>query len=190
MKSLMLFVVCFILSCSISAQNNNEINRKGFMFGVSSGIANSRLSFRTTNQNDINLALNWKMGYVLNPKLTVLINGAVSVYQYDLSDRERLRDFGGVFASAQYFVSNKFWTLGGVGVGTDAPVFYDINPEKTNETNYYSGIGIISGAGYEVYRKKNFAIDVQARLNYGSVKLSIGRTNGFTTALLIGINFY
>jgi len=190
MKSLTLFAISCLLSLSVFTQNKNEPIRKGAVFGFSTGIANSNLIFPTKKQNNTNLALNWKVGYMLNPKLALLINGAVSVYEYDLSDRKRLRDFGGVFASAQYFISDKFWVLGGVGIGTDAPVFYDLKPENTVETNYYSGLGIVSSVGYEIFRKKNFALDIQARINYGNVNLPIGKTNGFTTALLVGINLY
>ena len=80
--------------------------------------------------------------------------------------------------------------MGGIGIGTDAAVFYDLKPENTIETKYYSGIGAISSVGYEIFRKKNFALDLQARINYGSVNLPIGKLNGFTTALLVGINLY
>lgn len=190
MKSLMLLATCFMLNYATCAQNKEEINRKGFMVGFSTGIANSNLNFPTKDQNNTNLAINWKVGYMLNPKLAVLINGAASVYEYDISDRKRLRDFGGVFASAQYFTTNRFWVLGGIGIGTDAPVFYDLKPENTIETKYYSGFGVVSSVGYEMYRKKNFALDLQGRVNYSNVNLPIGKTIGFTTALLIGINFY
>ncbi len=61
-----------------------------------------------------------------------------------MSDRKRLRDFGGIFASTQYFVLDKLWILGGIGIGTDAPVFYDLKPENEIETKYYSGVGAIS----------------------------------------------
>lgn len=188
MKYLQLFAICCLLSTSVSAQN--EIQRKGLLFGFSSGIANSNLSFPAQNQNSTNLALNWKVGYLLNPKLALLLNGAVSIYKYELSDRRRLRDFGGVFASAQYFIADRFWLLGGAGIGTDAPVFYDINPENEVETNYHLGMGVVSSAGYEIYRTKHFAFDVQARVNYSRVNLPVGRTNGITTALLLGITFY
>ncbi len=183
-------VVLFSLVISLTANAQNEITRKGLAFGFSSGIANSNVKFPSKSQNNTNLALNWKVGYMLNPRFALLLNGAVSIYEYGLSDRKRLRDFGGVFASAQYFISNNFWILGGVGVGTDAPVFYDLKPENEIETKYYSGIGAVSSVGYEFFRKKNFALDLQARVNYSSVKLPIGTTNGLTTALLIGINFY
>lgn len=190
MKSLTMLLISCFLGLSTFGQSKNEIQRKGLVFGTSIGIANSNLNYPTKNQNNTNLAINWKVGYMLNPKLALLVNGAVSIYEYDLTDRKRLRDFGGVFASAQYFITDKFWALGGVGIGTDAPVFYDLNPENTVETKYYSGIGAISSIGYEIFRKRNFALDLQARMNYSSVNLPIGKTNGFTTALLIGINLY
>ena len=190
MKSIVLFVSCCKISISLFAQSKNEIIRRGFIFGFSSGIANSNSNFPNKFQNNTNLALNWKLGYMLNPILALLINGAISIYEYDLTYRKRLRDFGGVFASAQYFVTEKIWIMGGIGIGTDAPVFYDLKPENKVETEYYSGLGLVSSVGYEIYRKKNFALDLQARINYSNVNLPIGITNGFTTALLLGINFY
>lgn len=190
MKSIAVLLFSLVISLSVQAQSKNEIQRKGLVFGFSTGIANSNLNFPTKIQNNTNLAINWKVGYMIKPKFAILLNGAVSIYEYDLTDRNRLRDFGGVFASAQYFITDKFWALGGVGIGTDAPVFYDIKPENTVETKYYSGFGAISSVGYEIFRKKNFALDLQARMNYSSVNLPISKTNGFTTALLLGINFY
>lgn len=190
MKLFTILILSFVLSLSAFGQSKNEIQRKGLVFGFSTGIANSNLNFPSKNQNNTNLAINWKIGYMLNPKMALLVNGAVSIYKYDLSDRNRLRDFGGVFASAQYFVSDKLWILGGIGIGTDAPVFYDLKPENEIETKYYSGFGLISSVGYEIFCKKNFALDLQARINYNNVDLPIGKAKGFTTAILIGINFY
>lgn len=190
MKSIAMLLFSLVISLSVQAQITNEMQRKGLVFGFSSGITNSNLSFPSKKQNHTNLALNWKLGYMVNPKFVLLLNGAVSIYEYDLTDRKRLRDFGGVFASAQYFVKDKFWLLGGVGLGTDAPVFYDLKQENKEETKYYSGLGLVSSIGYEICRKKFFVLDLQARINYSSVNLPIGMSNGFTTALLIGINFY
>lgn len=189
MKSI-LITICTLLCLTAYSQNKNQLNRKGFVIGISAGVSNSTMFFPTKTQNNTNLALNWKIGYMIKPNLALLLNGSVSIYSYNLSGRERKRDFGGIFPSAQYFVSDKFWILGGIGIGTDAPVFYDLKPENKEETKYYSGIGVISSVGYEIYHKKNFAIDMQARVNCSSVNLPIGKTNGFNTALLLGITFY
>jgi hypothetical protein len=168
-----MLVIAYTLS---NAQNNLKAHRKGFVFGTALGLANSQMRFPSKNQNYTNLAINWKIGYMLNPKLAILINGSVSIYDYDLTDRPRKRDFGGVFPSVQYHITDKIWLLGGVGIGTDAPVFYDLKPENEIETKYYSGIGGISSVGYEIYKRKKLVIDLQA--------------NGFNSAILLGINFY
>ena len=68
--------ICF----TAQAQTKNEVQRKGLVFGFSTGIANSNLNFPTKNQNNTNLAINWKVGYMLNPKLALLLNGAASIY--------------------------------------------------------------------------------------------------------------
>jgi len=190
MRLILLLTLFSILSISAFAQDKTDITRKGMVFGFSSGIANSNIYFPSKHQNHTNLALNWKVGFMATSKLALLLNGAVSIYEYELTDRKRLRDFGGVFASTQYFVSDRIWVLGGIGIGTDAPVFFDLKPENEIEMKYYTGIGSIVSCGYEIYRKNNFVLDLQARINYSNVNLPNGKTNGFTTALLLGINFY
>ncbi len=189
MKSI--YAIIFVLLCLTSkAEDNTQVDRKGFVFGTSFGIGNANMNFPDKKQNNTNLGINWKIGYMVNSKLALLVNGAVSIYDYNSIGRARKRDFGGVFPSAQYWLTGKFWVLGGVGLGTDAPVFYDLKPDNKDETKYYSGFGVISSAGYEIYHKHNFVIDIQARINYSSVNLPEGRTNGLNTALLLGINFY
>jgi len=179
-----------LISLTSYAQDKTQINRKGFAFGTSVGISDTNMSFPTKTQTNKDLAINWKIGYMLNPQWALLLNGAVSIYEYNLIGRPRKRDFGGIFPSVQYWGTERFSILGGVGLGTDAPVFYDLKPENEDETKYYSGLGFISSFNYEVYQKKNFTIDIQARLNYSSVNLPEGKINGFNTGLLLGINFY
>jgi hypothetical protein len=190
MKLLTSISICLLFSINTFSQDNTDISRKKILLCFASGVANSNIQFPDKKDTYTNLALNWKIGYMLNPRFALLLNGAVSVYEYDLSDRKRLRDFGGLYASAQYFVSDRFWILGGLGLGTDAPVFYDLKPKNEIEINYYTGVGAISSIGYEILRTKNFVLDLQARVNYNSVNLPIGTTHGLSTAFLIGINLY
>ena len=179
-------VLCFSIA---EVKSQSRVNRKGILFGAALGA--STLHLRSAQQvNSTDLAINWKVGYVLTPKLAVLLNGAVSIYDSDRQGRTRKRDFGGLFPAVQYFPARRVWVLGGVGVGTDAPVFYDLNPENKEETKYYSGLGGVAAIGYELYQKGNFTLDVQGRVTYGSVQVPQGSLNGLTTGLLLGFTFY
>jgi hypothetical protein len=188
MKFYLLLFIGILLNANLTAQTKNQ-REKRFIIEIAQGVSNLNINFPNKSQNSNHLALGWKLGYMINTKFGLVLNGAVSIYEYDLSDRKRLRDFGGLFASGQYFVSDKIWILGGLGIGTDAPVFFDLKPENEIETKYYSGYGAISSVGYELFRFKKFAIDLQARFNYSNVKLPIGDTNGLSSALLLGISF-
>jgi hypothetical protein len=189
MKNVFIFVLT-LLSLHLHAQTETVMSRKGIVFGLASGVAQTRIKFPTKVQNSTDLALNWKFGYAINPRLVLLLNGSVSVYTFDLSDRKRKRDFGGLFPSAQYFVSDRFWVMGGMGLCTEAPVFYDLDTEIEAETKYYTGFGAITSVGYELIRIKNCAVDLQARLNFGNADLDIGIANGRSAALLLGVHFY
>ena len=106
--------------------------------------------------------------------------------------RDRKRDFGIVAPTIQYWLIDKFWVLAGVGLGVDAPIFWDIKKPEVNkeETKYYTGLGVVTALGFDICRKKNSTLDIKTRLSYRSVQLQEGRTSGFSPAVLIGINFY
>lgn len=185
-----LTVLLLAYSTIANAQNEPSNYRSGILIGTSVGISSLNLKFPAQSLTNNGPALNWKVGYSLNPKFAIVLNGSVSIYNYNSIGRPRKRDFGGVFPSVQYWISERFWFLGGVGLGTDAPVFYDIKPENKDELKYHTGFGLISSVGYEIYGTKNFTIDIQAKIGYSSVNLPEGKTNGFSTGLLLGINFY
>ena len=192
MQMIRLRMVSILALCNTLGytQQIKTTERKGLMFSFSTGVGNSRLAFAGNKQSNTDLALNWKIGYMLNPKLALLINGAVAIYDFNLSGRPRKRDFGGVFPSVQYHLNNKWWVLGGIGLGTDAPVFYDLKPDNQDELKYHSGFGGITAIGYEICKRKNIAVDLQARYNYSKVNLPTGAIQGNNIALLVGINFY
>lgn len=168
----------------------DSLQNRGFCAGLAAGVSASNISFPSKNQGGANLALNWKIGYSFSPKLSVLLNGAVSVYPYDITGRARKRDFGGLYPSVQYRFNKRFWLLGGAGLCTDAPVFYDIKPEDETETTYYSGLGAITSAGYILHQHKKVCLDIQARANYGYINTGTGTATGFSFAILLGINLY
>ena len=189
----MLTICTILLVQFMHAQEDIGFQRKGFVFGTSIGSAVTSIQFPTTSQDETDVAIDFKVGYMLHAKLALLLTSNVSIYDYAGFGRDRKRDFGIVAPSVQYWLHNKLWLLGGIGIGGDNPVFWDVkNPDDDPlETKYYAGLGVVTSVGYEVYRSKhNFAIDIKAKAMYRNVNLQEGHSTGFSYGLLLGINFY
>ena len=58
------------------------------------------------------------------------------------------------------------------------------------ETKYYNGLGFVTAVGYEIYQRKNMALDLKTKISYRNVEMQEGKTNGVSFAFLLGINFY
>ncbi len=188
-----LITICLIGLTHLSySQNKEAINREGFVFGTSIGIAHSIQSFPTKMQSNTDFGLDLKFGYMIKPNISLLLTSNISGYDYAGTGRARKRDFGVIAPAVQYWFGDRFWGLVGIGLGVDAPVFFDIeDPDnQKEETKYYPGLGIIGAVGYEFYQGKKFAIDLKARMTYRNVNLTEGKTTGISPSILIGINFY
>jgi len=188
------FLAAFLL-CSftlIYAQETQDTSRSGFVFGSSFGAAVSFNKFPGKTENCGGVALDLKLGYMINPDLAILLTTNTSSYDYEGTGRARQRDFGVLAPAVQYWLNNKFWILGGIGLGGDAPIFWDIKNPKENkeETKYYNGFGAVAAFGYEVYQDDGFVLDVKLKLTYRNVDLQEGNTTGLSTAILFGVNFY
>lgn len=166
------------------------VARRGLLFGAALGPAATHLRAAGTRRQGTDLGLNWKLGYALTPRLALLLNGSAAVYASAGPDRPRKRDFGGVFPAVQYWPGRRVWLLGGLGLGTDAPVFYDVQPEQPGENAYYTGPALIGSVGYELYQRGRLALDLQLRTTYARVAVPGGRVQGFSTGLLLGLNLY
>jgi hypothetical protein len=188
-KTIFILLILFSTIGISFSQSDSEINRKGLIGAISTGVHFSKLTYRNNPSNQFGQALDWKIGYMVKPKLAIVLNGAISIYDNEVNGRPRKRDFGGLFPSLQYYTNDKFWFLAGAGIGTDAPVFYDIKPDLEEETKYYSGLGLVASAGYSLFEKSKYTLDLQFRVNYSHVKTPIEPTNGLNFALLAGINF-
>lgn len=62
--------------------------------------------------------------------------------------------------------------MAGLGLGLDAPVFFDVENEA--ESNYSAGIGGAAAVGYELIQGPVWNIDVQARIRYGTAAVTGG----------------
>lgn len=174
------------------SQYKQRILRKGFVFGTAVGVAYTTQSFPNKSQNNTDFGFDFKLGYMIKPNIALLLSSNVSGYVYEGIGRSRKRDFGVLAPTVQYWFRKRFWALAGIGIGLDAPVFYDIEDPDNNkeETAYYSGLGIVGAIGYEFYQGKKFAVDLKARITYRNVNIAEGNTTGVSPSILVGINFY
>jgi outer membrane protein W len=129
---------------------------------------------------------------MIKPNISLLLTSNVSGYAYSGIGRARKRDFGVLAPTVQYWFHERFWALAGVGLGIDAPVFFDIKDPDNHkeEIEYHSGLGIVGAIGYEFYQGKKMAIDLKVRMTYRNVNITEGKTTGISPSILIGINFY
>ena len=196
MKSVLITsaLILFVSINGVFAQEDKAIHRKGFVFGTSYGTGYSILKFPDNGQGELGFALDVKLGYMIKPDIALLLTTNVSIYDYSGFGRDRKRDFGILAPSIQYWLNDKFWLLGGIGLGGDNPVFWDIDFENVDndplETKYYNGLGLVTAVGYEFYQRKNVTLDLKTKISYRNVEMQEGKTNGVSFALLLGINFY
>lgn len=130
------------------------------------------------------------MLHALNDRSYILLSGVVSLYPYHLDGRKRLRDFGGLYPSYRYLLTNRLWIQGGFGLATEAPVFFDLERKNAEETKYYGGIGLAGSVGYRLLQKKHFNLNLQARYNAAVVEHKLGQLGGQSAALLLGFNVH
>lgn len=177
----------------IQAQKDPTFQRTGFVFGASFGIANTSLNFPDQSYQHTDFGLDFKIGYMIKSDIAILLTSNVSIYDYSGFGRDRQRDFGVFAPTIQYWLYHNLWVQGGVGIGGDNPVFWDIkNPDEDDlETKYYSGLGVLTSVGYEIFQlKNNFTLDIKFRSMYRRVKMQEGQTTGFSYGILLGFNFY
>ncbi len=189
----LIITTCLIIIASlVYAQDDQTIIRKGFVFGTSIGFSHSIHSFPSASQNNTDFGVGFKIGFMLKSNMALLLTSNVSGYDYTGIGRSRKRDFGVLAPTVQYWLGDRFWVMGGIGIGLDAPVFFDIKDPDNNkeETVYHAGLGAIGAIGYEFYQGKKFTIDIKARMTYRNIDLAEGNTTGVSPSILIGINFY
>jgi hypothetical protein len=131
---------------------------------------------------------NFKIGAMLRHDTALLLHLPGSIYRYKGDGRERDRGFEGVIPSLQFWLLDRWWVMGGVGLALDAPAFYDVKGQ--DEGMFHLGPAVTLGTGYEVFRAGRFAVDVQGRGHYGSARVPEGTRKALAFNLLAGINWY
>lgn len=190
MKSLQLAILIFLFSSSQVIGQNETPNKSGFFFGFALGASSLDLTLvDQASEKSTGMSLpNFKIGKMVSDKMALMVYLPGSLYEYKQSGRARARGFEAILPSAQFWVKDRFWLMGGVGLGLDAPAFFDIKDEE--ERTFSFGYAGAVGAGYELVQKRNKTIDLQTRIHYGSIDTDDGNLKGFAVSFLVGFNLY
>ena len=183
--------VAFALVSSITyAQNTNpetSTQRDGFIieFSVGGGLISLEDSegIQTFDTSQGTFVLpDLKLGYMLNEKLAITAAMPGNIYEFQDNDRH----FGGFIPSLQYWVKDRWWIHGGIGLAIDSPALYDIKDNVNDDWNF--GCAVMASTGYEIYKKKNFALNVQSKLVLGRASLE-GDAHRDAVIFNIGLGF-
>ena len=185
-------LIVFTLISTVSFSQNNQktettSNRDGFMFefGLGGGVISIEDSkgIQTFDKAQGTISFpELKFGYMLNDKLAITASVPGMIYEFQDNDRH----FGGFIPSVQYWVKDRWWIHGGIGLAIDSPVLYDIKDNVNDALNF--GAAVMASAGYEIYKKKNFALNVQSKLVMGRVFLE-GDAHRDAVTFNIGLGF-
>jgi len=181
-KSILLLLLLGI--CSINTQNviaQNRAKSTFFSFGVGAGI----LALETNEKTRFSVApsLAYKGGYMISEKTAVilLIQGAA----YKNWDNDKTRGVGGLTLGAQHWIYNKWWALGGLGVGLETPPML-----AKNETWNLGFPALNLSTGYEIWRNGKYSVDIQSVFLLGRSKIykSSGTGNIYFSGVSIAVN--
>lgn len=190
-KSKMAFMALMLTSIVGFAQNNSIIEeaskREGFIFEFSlgGGIISVEDTEGIQTFDKAQGAISFpelKFGYMLNDNLAITTSMPGMIYEFKNNDRH----FGGFIPSVQYWVKDRWWIHGGIGLAIDSPALYDIKDNVNDDWNF--GCAVMASTGYEFYKKKNFALNVQSKLVMGRAFLE-GDAHRDAVTFNIGLGF-
>lgn len=185
-----LTTTALLMAIFFTTNAQTDFERKGFVFGAAVGFSSVKLSGAgISDRYQVGIsAPNMKLGTMISPRTALFLVLPGSVYSQKWDGRKRDRGFEGIVPSVQFWATDRFWLLGGAGLGMDAPAFYDI--KDASERKFYFGGAALAGAGFEFWRRGKMALDLQGRMHFGNVKKDDGRLKGIAFSLSVGCNFY
>lgn len=188
MQKTTLFLLCFIASISFAQTTDKEqpTNSKKFFIGLGIGAGTLHLRANDTSQTTFSTTIpNIKVGYRFNNRFALLALLPGANYKYHQKDR----GFEAFILAGQWWVTPKWWLLGGSGLTFDAPAFYTVKDPKT--AGFYTGAPAFTFAtGYEIIKIKHCSIDLQYRLFYGKSHIqNNGTREGIANMFILGFNW-
>lgn len=188
MRIILLSILASLLAYPAASQTSAPIPmtyRKGFTFGFSVGIGALQLTTDAQTQRMTSGSFpNLRIGYWIQPRLTaqLLLPGAI------YTQNGKHRGFEGILLSAQYWPAERWWLLAGAGLALEAPAFWTIDDPA--QADFHWGTGAALATGYEVWRKRNFSLDILYRLYTGRAGTGDEVRKGLAHQVSIGFNWH
>ena len=168
----------------------SQTPQKGDIFiGAAIGVSTLNLdseNYQSGRQTGMSFP-NFKIGKMISSKTALLIYLPGTVYNFENTDRNRQRGFEAILLGTQYWIQNRTWVIAGVGLGMDAPAFYDI--ETAEERNFNFGYAATAAVGFDILSFNKSVINLQGRVQYGSVDVGQEQLKGTAISLLVGYNY-
>lgn len=187
---ILLLIFCTFTVFGQLTTKQNPIERKGFVIGI--GLGGGVISVSDSDQEvafeeaqgGIYLP-NLKLGWMLNDRLAIMATFPGMVYEYEGKDRS----FDAIVPALQYWVKDRWWINGGIGLTVDSPALYEVDDFDEEDWNY--GVTVAFSSGYELVQKGRYALDLQTGLQLGSANLDDGgHRDGVVFTIGIGFNWY
>lgn len=190
MKKSILFILWLVATQAVAQMATSPVERQGFIIGV--GMRGGVVSITDSNaeipfeeaQGGFSLP-NLKIGFMLNERTALLATFPGMIYELKGKDRS----FESFIPKIQYWMNDKLWVNGGIGLGMDFPAFYEV--KKVNDEQWNWGCAVSAGLGYEIVQKQKFTIDLQSDLMLGRTFLPNDlHRDGVVFSVGVGFNWY
>ena len=176
--------VFLMITTAAFSQSDTDFARKGFVFGASLG---GGTHLQDGNAYGRFTAPNIKIGAMVNSKLAILLMAPGGTYTPNAEERA----FEGFFPTAQYWLTDKFYVNGGIGLAIETTPFYKVDYAQ-GPPEFNTGLGFTASVGYEFLQwSSNKTVDLQLRLLYGNIEFQDqSKKKNLAMDCVIGFNLY
>lgn len=185
-----IFTFCAFVVFGQGLQPQSAVQREGFVigFGIGGGVISVSDSYQEVAFDKASGGIsfpNLKIGLMLSDRLALLATFPGMIYEHEGKDRS----FEAFIPSLQYWVGDRWWINGGIGLAMDFPAFYEVDDFKDEEWNF--GCAVAASAGYELIQREKFVLDLQTKIHLGRTFLdNDAHRDGVAFTIGLGFNWY